>query len=63
MIDEKASNPLTLPELPVVHTPQFDETIRGPQVMWLGHASCYVQLPTSDGGIYGILFDPIFSAR
>jgi hypothetical protein len=30
--------------------------------MWLGHAGCYLQLPTQ-GGSYGVLFDPIFSDR
>jgi hypothetical protein len=51
-----------LPILPVVHVPNFEEVVTEPRMMWLGHASCYLQLPTS-GGSYGVLFDPIFSSR
>ena len=50
------------PNLPVVHVPNFESRVSEPRVMWLGHASCYLQLPTP-GGNYGILFDPIFSNR
>jgi hypothetical protein len=57
-----APEPTTLPVLPVVHIPNFEAPVTEPRVMWLGHASCYLQLPTQ-GGSYGVLFDPIFSDR
>ncbi|CAD6588194.1 MAG: hypothetical protein TREMPRED_004955 [Tremellales sp. Tagirdzhanova-0007] len=34
-----------------------------PRVIWLGHASVYLQLPCGDHSTLGILFDPIFSSR
>jgi hypothetical protein len=53
-----------LPELPIVRNPQFDGLpILYPRMMWLGHASCYLQLPAAGGETFGILFDPIFSSR
>lgn len=53
-----------LPPAPVCVQPDFSRKLDAPRVMWLGHASCYVQLPTADGdGTYGILFDPVFSKR
>ena len=51
-----------LPSLPVVHIPNFEAAVTEPRVMWLGHAGCYLQLPTQ-GGSFGVLFDPIFSDR
>jgi hypothetical protein len=51
-----------LPNLPVVHIPKFEHPVMEPRVMWLGHAGCYLQLPTP-GGSFGVLFDPIFSDR
>jgi hypothetical protein len=53
---------LVLPSLPEVHIPNFEAAVTEPRVMWLGHAGCYLQLPTQ-GGSYGVLFDPIFSDR
>lgn len=53
-----------LPELPILHKPHLDELpILYPRTMWLGHASCYLQLPAGGGETFGILFDPIFSSR
>jgi hypothetical protein len=59
---DSSSKPAILPSIPVVHIPNFEHPVMEPRVMWLGHAGCYLQLPTQ-GGSYGVLFDPIFSDR
>jgi hypothetical protein len=59
---DTSPRPATLPNLPEVHIPNFEHPVMEPRVMWLGHAGCYLQLPTQ-GGSYGVLFDPIFSDR
>lgn len=33
------------------------------KLMWLGHASIYLQLPIEGGLPVGVLFDPMFSTR
>jgi hypothetical protein len=63
LLDYSTPNLARLPDLPVVHPANFDGIeVKEPRMMWLGHASCYLQLPAS-GDCYGILFDPIFSLR
>jgi hypothetical protein len=59
---DSSSKPAIRPSLPVGHIPNFEHPVMEPRVMWLGHAGCYLQLPTQ-GGSYGVLFDPIFSHR
>ena len=51
------------PDISVLKT--IDEKpieMAGARVMWLGHASVYLQIPHDDG-VFGILFDPIFAKR
>lgn len=66
---------LNLPPAPITHHPdmglltaKMTETtvaqngIGGTRVMWLGHASVYLEIPHRDG-VFGVLFDPIFAQR
>lgn len=62
LLSPSSPTTIALSELPVVHTPNFEAQVTEPRMMWLGHASCYLELPIQ-GGSYGILFDPIFSNR
>lgn len=51
--------------VPAVAQPDFSPLkpeSMGPRFMWLGHASVYLQLPY-EGGMFNILFDPVFSDR
>ena len=64
LFDPSTPNLAGLPDLPVVHPAIFDGSqVTEPRIMWLGHASCYLQLPTTSSGCFGILFDPIFYLR
>jgi hypothetical protein len=51
--------------LPRVLKPNLNTPCTEPRMMWLGHASVYLQLsPGKEGDApIGILFDPIFSDR
>jgi N-acyl-phosphatidylethanolamine-hydrolysing phospholipase D len=62
LLDTSPTSPHTAAALPDVHVANFEEAVTDPRMMWLGHASCYLQLPTTVG-TFGVLFDPIFSDR
>jgi hypothetical protein len=52
--------------LPRVVSPNFEDLAKGSsgRIMWLGHASVYLQIPDpSSGRTIGVLFDPILSQR
>ncbi len=46
--------------------PDFSRGGDIPRVCWLGHAGAFLQIPwkhENDGGMCGVMFDPIFSKR
>jgi hypothetical protein len=51
-----------------VRKPDFKERGEGVEVVWLGHASVLVRVPRrvvggGEGGMVGVIFDPMFSKR